>query len=255
MEINFKEIYLNWLHENIEQYKIGENIYRISFPYIDRNNDCIEIYIKIQQDGSYLLTDDGETINELEFSGFDIFSSSKRKTVLHRILNSHGVSLHNNRELVISCSKNELPIKKHMLTQCIIKISDLFYLARPNVQSLFIEDVRNFLEKNDIRCMPDVSFTGKSGLTTNYDFAIPKSKNAPERIIKVVNNLDNSQAVTITFLWGDTKEVRPLESSLYVFVHDNNKKVPKSAISVMGNYGINTIIWSAKEKCINALQL
>ena len=78
MKTNFKQIYMDWLNENIEQAKIRNNLYRITFPYLDRNNDHIEIYIKEESDGSYTLTDDAETIGELEFSGLDIFSSQKK---------------------------------------------------------------------------------------------------------------------------------------------------------------------------------
>ena len=46
MKTNFKQIYMDWLNENIEQAKIRNNLYRITFPYLDRNNDHIEIYIK-----------------------------------------------------------------------------------------------------------------------------------------------------------------------------------------------------------------
>ena len=67
MENNFKKNYLDWLNKSIDEYQISKNIYRITLPYLDRNNDCTEIFIKI--DGSkYTLTDDGETIGELELS-------------------------------------------------------------------------------------------------------------------------------------------------------------------------------------------
>ena len=248
MDINYKKIYIDWLYDNIDQYQIYKNVYRITFPYLDRNNDCIEIFIFMQEDGSYKLTDDGETISELELSGFNVFSSEKRKTIFNKILDSHGVSLSENNELLISCSREDLPLKKHMLSQCMIKISDLFYLSKPNIISLFNEEVREFLDTSSIRYMPDISFVGKSGLTTNYDFAIPKSSYAPERIIKVANNLDTSMAGNITFLWNDTKEARNNESSLYVFIQDTDKKVNQAAITLLDNYNITPALWSNRNK-------
>lgn len=38
-----------------------------------------------------------------------------------------------------------------MLTQCMMKVSDLFVLSQSNVKLLFIEDVKNFFEQNNIR--------------------------------------------------------------------------------------------------------
>ena len=63
MEKDFKKIYINWLNENIEQYKISDTVYRLTLPFLDRNNDCIELFIKLLDDERYYITDDSETIN------------------------------------------------------------------------------------------------------------------------------------------------------------------------------------------------
>lgn len=117
-------------------------------------------------------------------------------------------------------------MKKHTLAQCIQKIEDLFYLAQPNTKSLFLEDVQTYLDLNDIRYISDVSFIGKSKLPTSYDFAIPKSKNAPQPIIKVVNNLTKEYTRSILFTWGEISEAR------------------KDAITALREYGIEPILWS-----------
>ena len=36
-----------------------------------------------------------------------------------------------------------LPLKKHMLAQCMLKVSDMFYLSRSNIQAVFLDDVQN----------------------------------------------------------------------------------------------------------------
>ena len=94
MDDNFKDNYIKWLYSNIDEYKIQENIYRITLPYLNRNNDCTEIFIKTNGD-TYILTDDGETIDELELSNFNLFSSQKRTEIFNRILLAHGVKKSN----------------------------------------------------------------------------------------------------------------------------------------------------------------
>jgi len=244
---------MDWLNENIEQAKIRDNLYRITFPYLDRNNDHIEIYIKEESDGSYTLTDDAETIGELEFSGLDIFSSQKKKDILNTILLSHGINMDDDHCLYVNCDKQSLPAKKHMLTQCMIKVSDMFYLASPNIKSLFIEDVKDFFAQNNIYGIPDISFSGKSGLLSTYDYAISPTPNSSERLIKIVNNLDVPKAGYITFLWGDTKEVRPAGSKLYVFIQDTNKTISQKAVNAMKEYQIKPVLWSERDSYIREL--
>lgn len=253
MDVDFKKIYINWINENIYQHKISNNVYRVTLPYLNRNNDHIEIFIKAENDDKFFLTDDGETINELELSGMDVFSSKHRTDILNVIVNSHGVKLNENHELFVESDIDSLPVKKHLLAQCMVKISDLFYLSRPNTKSLFIEDVESFLDQNNIYRFSNISFYGKSGLVTTYDFGIQESKNAPERLIKVVNHLDVQKAGFITFLWGDTKETRPRNSSLYVFVQDSEKKVSKPALDTMKQYEIKPVLWSKRNEVIKDL--
>lgn len=253
MKQDFKKIYTDWLYENIEQYRVSDSIYQLTLPFLDRNNDFIELFIKILENGKYCITDDSETINELKLSQFDIFNSPRRNEIFNTILASHGVSLSKDNELYIICSKGNLAQSKHMLSQCIIKVSDMFYLSRKTIKSLFLEDVQHYLDDNDIRYIENVSFSGKSKLMSNYDFGIGKSKNAPERIIKVINNLDLSQAKNTIFSWTDTVEERKNKSVLYTFIHDTDKKVSKDALNALEEYSITPVLWSNRNKYIEAL--
>ena len=250
MEKDFKKIYINWLNENIEQYKISDTVYRLTLPFLDRNNDCIELFIKLLDDERYYITDDSETINELKLSQFDIFTGTRRREIFDSILAAHGVSFSKNDELYITCSRDSLAQSKHMLSQCIIKVSDMFYLSRKNVKSIFIEDVQNFLDINNIRYIENVSFSGKSKLMSNYDFGIGKSNVAPERIIKVINNFDTTQAKNIIFSWTDTVEERKNKSQLYTFIQDFEKPISKEALSALKEYSIVPFLWSKRNDYI-----
>lgn len=129
----------------------------------------------------------------------------------------------------------------------------MFYLSRKNIKSLFLEDVQTFLDDNDIRYIENVSFSGKSKLMSNYDFGIGKSKNAPERIIKVINNLDLNQAKNTIFSWTDTVEERKNKSVLYTFIRDTDKKISKDAINALEEYSITPVLWSKRENYTEAL--
>jgi hypothetical protein len=249
---NFRDIYLAWLKENIEQFQISENIFRITLPFLDRDNDFIEVYIVKEDENSFYITDDGAIINGLELSGFNIFGSPKRRIILNSIVASYGVSVTQDNELTVNCSFDNLALKKHMLTQCMLKVNDMFQLSKNNVQSLFLEDVQSFLDINDIRYTENVSFTGKSTLPTQFDFVIPRSKKAPERLIKVVNHMDETAVKNTIFSWDDTKEVRSIGTQLYTFIQDS-KKIHPDAIGALLQYKIKPILWSQKDTAISDL--
>lgn len=252
-DIDFGKMYVDWLKQNIEQYRINDYTFRITLPFTDRNNDMVEMYVIDERDGSFTITDDGTTISDLQLSGFDYSSSDRRKGILQSIISAHGVTKTNNDELIIKCTMNDIAFKKHMLAQCIVKVSDMFTLSRNNVQSLFLEDVQKYLDANDVRYIENICLTGKSKLTTHFDFAIARSKNSSERLIKVVNNMNLDAARNIIFAWNDTKEMRQKETRLYTFIHNVDKKVSDDALGALREYGIQPALWTEKDKFISEL--
>ena len=108
--------------ENIYQFKIDVNTHRITLPFLDRNNDYTEFYVIKKGHNSFFLTDDGLTLSDLESSGFNIFNSKKRKTILNAIISSYGITLTDDNQLSTYCNIKNIAYKKHMLAQC------MFYL-------------------------------------------------------------------------------------------------------------------------------
>src|SRR5258708_29529637 len=101
-------------------------------------------------------------------------------------LNGFGVRM-NQEALEVHASPENFPMRKHNLIQAMLAVNDLFYLAKPVVESLFYEDVVAWLDANDIRYTPNVKFTGISGYEHQFAFSIPKSKNQPRRISQAIN--------------------------------------------------------------------
>ncbi len=55
------ENYYRWLNAKTQIKEINSQWVEITTPYLDRHNDCLQIYAKKEND-SYLLTDDGYII-------------------------------------------------------------------------------------------------------------------------------------------------------------------------------------------------
>jgi hypothetical protein len=195
--------YINFLKDYSSETKINNKVTKIVLPFLDSLNDCTEIYI-IKNDNNYIVTDDGETITNLSFNGVEIKGPS-REGIFQKILNSYGV-MRKDDALYINANEADLYLKKHLLLQCINKVNDMYILNRSNVKNIFIEDVKLFFDKNDILYVPDHRLTGISGLTANYDFAIPKRKQEPFTLIKTLNDLTKDKVKATVFDWNDTKE-------------------------------------------------
>jgi hypothetical protein len=139
-------------------------------------------------------------------------------------------------------------MKKHNLIQAILAVNDMFYLASPNVASLFFEDVRRWLDLSEIRYSERVTFMGQSGFPRHFDFLISKSKIAPERILQTINNPGKDSADSILLKWYDTRDVRPGESKAYAVINDEERNIPSGVVEALGNYNIKPILWSRKEE-------
>ena len=94
---------------------------------------------------------------------------------------------------------------------------------RPWQVHVFLEDVTAWLELHDIRFTPNVKVTGRSGYDHTFDFVVPASRRAPERLIRGVNRPGRDLAEAMAFPGVDTKEVRPAASRFYAILNDENR--------------------------------
>jgi hypothetical protein len=176
-------------------------------------------------------------------------SSPKRQEILSTTLNGFGVR-HNRdtHEIYVVVTPHDFPFKKHSLVQCLIAVNDMFYMASPVVHSLFIESVTQWLDIKEIRYTANVSFTGKTGYNHTFDFVIPRSRSAPERILKAINNPNKDTAQSFAFSWIDTKENRPTEAKAYAFLNDMDRQINSNVLTALSSYEIYPYLWSRREE-------
>jgi hypothetical protein len=99
-----------------------------------------------------------------------------------------------------------------------------------------------------VRYTPRVSFVGHSRYNHLFDFVIPKSKRAPERILKVINNPNKDNAQSAAFAWVDTKGVRPADSVAFAVLNDRDRTVSDAVQDALRSYDITPIAWSHREQ-------
>ncbi len=242
--------YAVWLRDKTALRQITPEWVEITTPYLDRHNDYLQIYAR-QQNGHFVLTDDGYIIEDLLQSGCKL-DTSKRQTLLKMTLAGFGVQL-NADQLQVQTNAENFSRRKHDLIQAMLAVNDMFYMAVPMVASLFYEDVVSWLDENDIRYTPGVKFTGKSGYDHFFDFVIPKSRRQPERVIQTINRPSRDTSEAAAFAWIDTREVRPSDSRAYAFLNDQEQRVPVSATSALNSYQMLPVAWSNRNSVLKEL--
>jgi hypothetical protein len=241
--------YVRWLRHNTSVARIGD-AYEITTPFLDRHNDHIQIYVR-QEDGRTLLSDDGYVMSDLRQSGCAL-DTQHRKHLLQSILNGFGVT-RNGDELVIATTNGDFAQRKHSLIQAVLAVGDLFATATPHVKSLFLEDVAVFLESIGARAFPDFQLTGKSGFQHKFDFALPKSATATERLVKAVNRPNKETAGSLIFAWTDTRAARNDPSEMFAILNDFEQKIPGEVVDALKQYDIIPVPWSDRSKYQSAL--
>ena len=243
--------YRVWLKDRTTLREVNGSWVEITTPYLDRHNDALQIYARAEN-GGYVLTDDSYTIHDLEASGCNL-NTEKRQDLLKMTLNGFGVRM-NNEALEVHASPENFPSRKHNLIQAILAVNDLFYLAKPVVESLFLEDVIAWLEVNEIRYTPKAKLTGTSGFDHLFDFVIPKSpRKQPERILQAINRPTRDNAEAFIYAWSDTREVRSSESRAYALLNDIEQSISGGVLDAFRNYKIQAVPWSSRAQVVTEL--
>lgn len=136
---------MNWLNEGIAEYyewlkqrtfvkkddATGWSI--ISTPFVGIFNDTIDIFVKSLPDERVLLSDDGNTLGNLELLGLNFKSSAGRKEIAQRIQLNYGVTITKDGEIEKTVDKKEFVQGKHDILRAMLELSDMVNITRKGV--------------------------------------------------------------------------------------------------------------------------
>ena len=236
--------YRRWLRDRTSLRETGDWV-EIATPYLDRHNDCLQIYAR-RENGGFVLTDDGYILDDLALSGCKI-ESPRRLAMLETTAAGFGVKI-NEKALQVRATHDDFGLKKHNLVQAMLAVDDLFHLAESTAANLFHEDVAAWLDLSEIRWTPGVRFSGRSGYDHRFEFVIPKSRAAPERLLRAFNRPTRNAAQTMAFAWRDVREDRPPESRAYAILNDSDRPAPDAVLDAMRNYDVTPLPWSRRNE-------
>lgn len=258
---------MNWINKLMDEYyvflkektilteSIGSEWIEISTPFTGLFNDTIDIYVK-NQDNRIILSDDGNTMRNLELSGMEVSRSQKRKEILERILINYGVRFSNN-ELITEATEKDFPQKKLNLLSAISETNDLYYLVRQTVASIFREDVKAYLDEHKLIYTPHFISKGSTGLEFTFDFQLAYRKT--EIIIKSFNSINKMNLPNFLFTWEDIKKVRERQTGKEVIglaiINDVDREVKDEYLEALQSYHAQYILWSQRNEKQNIKKL
>ena len=218
--------------------------YSLTTPFVGLFNDNIEIYVK-RDNGRIILSDDGQTLDNLELAGAHVVRSPKRKEWIDMVLLNYGISLNGN-ELWAEGKETEFNQKKFNMLCAITEISDMAMMAKHTVASAFRDDIREFLDERKIIYTPQFIARGKSGLDIIFDFQIAGLQK--ELVIKAFNSLSTTSVFTFLYGWEDIKDARKIASGKELrglaIVNDIEKELKDKYIYALENKGADVIKWN-----------
>lgn len=242
--------YYQWLKDNTAvREDTGTGWFAVSTPFVGLFNDTIDIFVKKESETRILLSDDGETLENLFLSGVDVLRSPKRKDYMQKVANNFGIKVTSEGEIMTESNGADFARKKHDLISAISSISDMSMLASDKVTSIFAEDVVSYVESLDVYSNPSFLIKGRSGLDFSFDIQITGKKS--ELLVKPFNMLRQNAIESFLFCMGDIKEVREKatgkELKSLAIINDA-KEPPRNLINALEEYGTPTMLWSRREE-------
>lgn len=237
--------YYTWLRsKTFIQKDDDKEWFVISTPFLGAFNDTIEIYAK-KEKTKLILSDNGDTLSNLELQGFHLQSSKRRKDIVETILLNYGIQLLDG-ELVIQTKIEHFSEAKHNILSAIIEVNNLYVLTKTSLASNFKEEVRKFLDQKELEYTPNFISKGITGLEFSFDFQITRSNK--EILIKSFNTIKRSDISSFLFSWEDVKPVREQstqkEVNAIVIINDSNRDIKEEYLDALKTKNVDFILWS-----------
>jgi hypothetical protein len=195
----------------------------VSTPFTFEDGDHLCILLKKSEDRWYF-TDEGHTFMHLSYDDLDVDKGTRRK-IIDTVLGTYQIQ---NAEGELRCLVENGDFGDALFTfvQGIIKITDVAYLRRERLRSLFMEEFRSFLEESipaerytfnyrDPQHDPEGKYT--------VDCRI-NSRRRPLFLFGIPND-DKCRDVTITCLQFEKFEVPFISAAVFENQEEINRRV------------------------------
>ena len=215
-------------HKNIFLKEKRPNLYQVFLPFYYPDGDMIEIFLEINGN-NIIIQDMGMTLMRLSYN-FDLNSKNKKK-VFNEILNNYQMEeSEGNLKIIASC--DEIFSYLIQFIQVVIKISDLEFLKREVVRSLFYEYFEKFIIIDLENFKPIKEFYPDFDTEKQYPapYAIPIKNKDPFCIYPIASD-DKCNESTITVQHYELHNFKP--ETMAVF--ENQESIGRKPLARLSN--------------------
>ena len=248
---NLIKSHRDWLASNTFITQLGEDV-EIGLPFLNRHNDFICIYLSKDKDG-YVLSDYGETIDDLSFGGFEI-TTLRRKRILNHAISGFGVS-NDKGVLKIRTTQKDFGSDMNNMIQAILSVNDLHVLAKPISSTNFGLNVVNWLKENFAQFSESKKILGKSGLEHSFHYTVAEGRKNSRQVFKAISSPSTEAARNLIFSWIDTREQHFPDSQAIAILNDRQQKIPRRIDEVLSRYEISSVPWSRRNEVLERVLL
>ncbi|MEY8443372.1 DUF1828 domain-containing protein [Lactococcus ileimucosae] len=242
---DYLDEFVKWYKNNTILSTIGE-VAVLSTPHTNYIGDRINLYVEKLPENNVRISDDGETLNELEMANLDMTSETRRR-LLNNLLKYNGISLNNEGVLYLEVPRNKFAPAKHKLLEVIQQTYDLLLTKRSTVKSLFLEEGLTYLRENDFGGVAIVRKSGASGIDYGIDYILGETSKRNETLMKFVNHFTFEDFTKQDFIQRDISEAYIDEINYVVVVNDIENKISSKVRQAAEVSNVKVIQWSDKE--------
>lgn len=128
--------------ESIDLYSEGVDRFLVRTPFTFDDGDALKVVLKKSSKG-WCLTDEGHTYMHLSYKDINLDTKGRRQ-VVDKIIATQGI-IDREGELIMTIRDERYGDSLFTYLQALTKMTDLAYLSRERVKTLFMEEFRGFL--------------------------------------------------------------------------------------------------------------
>jgi hypothetical protein len=142
---------------------------RIRTPYLYPDGDVIDLFLS-EKNGTYTLTDLGETLGWLKTQSLAPKRSPKQRQMIADVCLTHGVELFRGMLAVRPASPKDLAASLTRLSQAALRVADLWFTFRTRAVESITDEVADLLTERNIAFDRGEKLLGRSGRSWTVDF-------------------------------------------------------------------------------------